>query len=137
MLLHRVLAELGDEAIAHGGGLQRVDGFVQIEFAGLPQQRPGLGSRDEDLERARPGGGWITASCGRRRSWRGLAVVLVGVREVTGFLFGLLLLCPHAIELRLVEHDLDGIVPAQIVVFIEDRREPALSSFSEPRFRCP
>ena len=38
--LHRVLAELGDEAIAHGGGLQRIDGFVQIEFAGIATAAP-------------------------------------------------------------------------------------------------
>jgi hypothetical protein len=36
------LADPGDEAIAHSGGLQHVDGFMQIEFAGLPQRRAGL-----------------------------------------------------------------------------------------------
>ena len=43
------------------------------------------------------------------------------LREVAGFLFGLLLLCPHSIQLRLIEHDLERIVPAQIRVLFEDR----------------
>ena len=55
-LLHAVLAEHGDQSLALGGGLQRVDGFWQIEFAGVPEQRAGLGAGDEDVERARPGG---------------------------------------------------------------------------------
>jgi hypothetical protein len=32
-----------------------------------------------------------------------------------------LLLCPHGIQLRLIEHDLDRIVPAQIRVLFEGR----------------
>ena len=66
------------------------------------------------------------------RSWRGPTVV----REVTGFLLGLPLLCPHAIKLCLVQHDLDGVVPAQIAVFIEDAAKSALAGFPESRLRC-
>ena len=64
-----VLADLGDESVALGRGLELIDGLVQIEFAGLPEQRPGLGAGDEDLERARPGGR-VSARllAGRRRS---------------------------------------------------------------------
>ena len=64
---------------------------------------------------------------------RSSVVVFAGAREVAGLLFGLLLLLPHAIERRFVEHDPDGVVPAQIVVLVEDRREPVPSSLSESR----
>ena len=77
-------------------------------------------------------------SASARRSWPDLAVVpivIVGIREVAGFLFGLLLLCPHTIELRFIEHDLDRVVPAQISVLRRGSRGPALSSSSGPRSR--
>jgi hypothetical protein len=44
----------------------------------------------------------------------------VDIREITGLLLGLFLLCPHMIQLRFIEHDLDCVVPAQIVMLIED-----------------
>ena len=51
--LHRVLAERADEAGLHCGGLQHVDGFVQIEIALAPQAGSGLGARDEDFQGVR------------------------------------------------------------------------------------
>ena len=67
--LHGVLAELGDEAIAHGCGLQFVDGFVQVEFAGLPEQCAGFAARGKDCQRAWPSS---DLACGDRqcRLWR-------------------------------------------------------------------
>src|SRR4051794_37676394 len=56
--LHFVLPEFGDESIADSGGLQRVDGFREIEFEAAPQQGAGLALSDEDGEWARPGGGF-------------------------------------------------------------------------------
>ena len=53
------------------------------------------------------------------RGSRRVSFVFVGIREVAGFLFGLLLLRPHMIQLCFVEHDLDRIVPAQIRVLFE------------------
>ena len=47
--LHLVLAELSNQPIADGGGLQFIDGIVQVEFAGLPEQGAGLAARYEDL----------------------------------------------------------------------------------------
>ena len=85
---------------------------------------------------------WATSRCrfrlgDHRPDLAVVPLVIVGAGEVTGFLFGLLLLCPHTIELRPVQHDLDCIVPAQIAVLIEDGANLLLSSFPEPRFRCP
>lgn len=51
--LHRVLAQFGNQPVALGGGLQRVDGLVQIKLIALPQRGAGLGAGDEDLERRR------------------------------------------------------------------------------------
>src|SRR5262245_11283757 len=46
--------------------------------------------------------------------------LLAAIRKVAGFLFGLLLFCSHGIQLRVVENDLERIIPAQIRVFFED-----------------
>ena len=98
-----VLAELGDETIALGGVLQHVHGFMKIEFEAAPEQRPGLGAGDEDGDRAGLGGGVGIANsidlagCGSGGGQGATPpsspiVVFVGVREVAGFLLGLLLL---------------------------------------------
>jgi len=47
-------------------------------------------------------------------------LVFVNFREVAGFLFSLLLFCSHPIQLRFIKHDLDCVVPAEIVMFIKD-----------------
>ena len=57
---------------------------------------------------------------GLRRVHGALRPVFVAAGEVAGLLFGLPFLLPHAIERCSIEHDLDGVVPAQIVVLGED-----------------
>jgi len=49
-----------------------------------------------------------------------LLVDFVSICEVARFPFDLLLLCSHPIQLRSVKHDLDCVVPAEIVVIIKD-----------------
>jgi hypothetical protein len=48
------------------------------------------------------------------------SVLVLIIREVTGFLFGLLFRCPHSIQLRRIQHDPECIVPAQIRMLFED-----------------
>ena len=47
------MTDRGDQAAFHRVVLQRVDRFVQIEFAGLPEDCPRLGACLEDLPRRR------------------------------------------------------------------------------------
>ena len=59
-----------------------------------------------------------------RSSWRGCHVavsfvLVVGSRKVTSFPFCLLPVCSHGIQLRLIEHNLERIIPAQIRVLFE------------------
>jgi AAA domain len=48
-------------------------------------------------------------------------VVIAAARDVAGFLFCLLLLRSHVIELRFVQHELDSVIPPKIVALVEDR----------------
>src|SRR5262245_13753742 len=61
-------------------------------------------------------------------------LALIGVREVVGFILGLLLFGAHTIELRLVQHNLDGIVPTQILMLIEDFANLLLQVFGDLDF---
>ena len=45
---------------------------------------------------------------------------IVTIAKVAGFLFCLLLFFSHVIELRFIEHNLNCVVPAQIIVFGEN-----------------
>jgi hypothetical protein len=60
----------------------------------------------------------------------------VDIRKITGFLLRLFLLCPHTIQLRFIEHDLDCIVPAQIALLIEDRSNLFPQIFRDLDFVC-
>src|SRR5258708_9159798 len=50
-LLHFVLPDLVDEPVLDGIGLQHVDGFVQVEFAGRPEVGTRPAAQFEDLKR--------------------------------------------------------------------------------------
>src|ERR1700722_10022013 len=72
----------------------------------------------------RPACSKSTSSETRRSGRRSRSAIFVDAGEVAGFLFCLLLLLPHAIERRSIEHDLDGVVPAQSAVLGEDGANP-------------
>ena len=49
-----------------------------------------------------------------------VVLAFIGIGEITRFLFGLLLLCADAIQLRFIKHDLNCVVLPQVAVPIEN-----------------
>src|SRR5262245_50088756 len=60
-----------------------VDGVVQVDLAGFPQQRPGFGAGDEDLERTRCSCSGDLACGGRHRGPRDGKVVSLHWRSTS------------------------------------------------------